>query len=236
MSNHVSPCPSVPAAVLWDMDGTIVDTEPYWVECEYEVIARHGNGAWSQAHVERLVGSDLLEAAGYMIEHGDLTLGPVEVVNLLLDGVIERVKAHIPWRPGARELLAELNEQAVPCALVTMSWRRFAQAIVAALPPGSFATVVAGDDVERGKPHPDPYLVAAERLGVSAAECVAIEDSPTGVRSAVAARCITIGVPNVVGIPPDLGHVPLDTLDGVSVGTLARIVDGVTTTRRPSSA
>lgn len=218
--------PAVPhvAAVLWDMDGTLVDTEPYWIEREHEVVREYGNGAWTDEHAHALVGFDLRDSGRYISEHGEVDLPVDDIVNLLLDGVIERVRRHIPWRPGARELLAELGELGIPCALVTMSWRRFADAVVEALPPGSFAAVVAGDDVERGKPFPDPYLLAADRLGVAPADCIAIEDSPTGVRAAVAAGCHTIGVPHVVDIPGDLGHHHLFSLDGVTVEHLSEIL------------
>lgn len=211
------------AAVLWDMDGTLVDTEPYWIEREHEIVRLHGNGRWTDEHAHALVGLDLRETGRYIIEHGGIDLPVDDIVNLLLDGVIARVRQQIPWRSGARELLAELGAHGIPCALVTMSWRRFADAIVEALPEGSFTTIVTGDDVRRGKPHPEPYLTAAARLGVDARHCVAIEDSPTGVRAAVAAGCCTIGVPHFVGIPDDLGHHRLDSLDGLSVGMLRDI-------------
>jgi HAD superfamily hydrolase (TIGR01509 family) len=112
-------------------------------------------------------------------------------------------------------LLADLVAHGVPCALVTMSWRRVAAAVVDALPPGSFTAVVCGDDVTNGKPHPEPYLTAAHRLGVAVGECVAIEDSPTGARSAVAAGCRTLGVPNVAAIPDDVGAHLIGSLTGV---------------------
>ena len=203
------------------MDGTLVDTEPYWIEREHEIVALHGNGGWTDEHAHSLVGFDLRDAARYISRHGAVDLPVDDIVNLLLDGVIERVHRRMPWRPGARELLADLVAAGVPCALVTMSWRRFADAVVDALPPGSFHTVVAGDDVTDGKPHPEPYLTAARRLSVDPTRCVAIEDSPTGVRSAVAAGCMTIGVPHVVAIPEQLGHRPLASLDGIRAADLA---------------
>ncbi len=206
------------------MDGTLVDTEPYWIEREHEVVRLFGNGAWTDEHAHALVGFDLRDSGRYISEHGGVDLPVDDIVNLLLDGVIERVRRHIPWRPGARELLAELSVLGIPCALVTMSWRRFADAVVEALPTGSFAAIVTGDDVERGKPNPEPYLLAAARLGVDPGDCIAIEDSPTGVRAAVAAGCRTIGVPHVVGIPADLGHHHLATLDGVTADHLSEIL------------
>src|ERR1700710_1713493 len=164
-----------PAAVLWDMDGTLVDTEPYWIECEYALVEAHG-GTWSEHHAHQLVGGGLIESACYIAEHGPVPLTPEAIVAQLLDGVLERVGRHIPWRPGAAELLGELTALAVPCALVTMSWRSLAEAVVAGLPLGTFTAVITGDEVSAPKPHPEPYLLAARLLGVRPEQCVAIED------------------------------------------------------------
>lgn len=193
-----------PAAVLWDMDGTIVDTEPYWIATEYELVAEFG-GEWSDEKAHSIVGLDLRDSAAVLRDRGGVDLPIDDIVNRLLDGVIARVRRNVPWRPGAKELLAQLRAAGVPTALVTMSWRRFAEAVVKALPPGSFTVVITGDEVDQGKPHPAPYLAAAAALGVRAKDCVAIEDSPTGVRSAVAAGCRTFAVPNVVDFPQDKG-------------------------------
>jgi HAD superfamily hydrolase (TIGR01509 family) len=187
------------------MDGTLVDTEPYWIAREHEIVAEFGNGLWNEEHGRQLVGRDLRDSARYMIEHGELPLAVDHVVNLLLDGVIDRLRTRIPWQPGAPELLAELRRAGVPCALVTMSWRRFADAVVHALPRGTFDAVVTGDEVTHGKPHPEPYLRAAALLGVDPHQCVAIEDSPTGIQSAMAAGCVTVGVPHIVPLVPQPG-------------------------------
>ncbi|MFM9082938.1 MAG: HAD family hydrolase [Actinomycetota bacterium] len=192
------------AAVLWDMDGTLVDTEPYWIAAEYDIVGSHG-GTWSHEHALALVGSDLLDSGAYIREHGNVPRTPHEIVKMLLDRVVAAVQSEIPWRPGARELLEECRLSPVPTALVTMSWRRFAVPVVDALPAGSFDTVVVGDDVANGKPHPEPYLLAAERLGVDPARCLAIEDSPTGVASALAAGCTVLAVPNHVEVPAHEG-------------------------------
>ncbi len=124
-------------AVLWDMDGTLVDTEPYWIASEFDIVERYGNGAWSHEHGLALVGKDLRDSAAYIREVGAMPFEIDEIVNLMMDGVIARCAEATPWRPGARELLAELNELGVPCALVTMSWRRLTDAIVPLLPGGS---------------------------------------------------------------------------------------------------
>ena len=200
-----------PAAVLWDMDGTIVDTEPYWIECEYELVAEFG-GHWDERKAHSLVGLDLRDSARILRDQGGVTLPLDDIVNRLLDGVIARVKRRVPWRPGARELLAALQRADIPCALVTMSWSRFANAVVDALPPGSFSAVITGDMVRNGKPHPEPYLAAANALGVHPYACVAIEDSPNGMRSAVAAGCRTIVVPNVVDVPPSRDYTVVESL------------------------
>ncbi len=211
------------AAVLWDMDGTLVDTEPYWIECEHELVARHG-GTWTDADAHSLVGFDLIDAAVELRTRGGIDLEPEEIVEVLLDGVLERVADHLPWRPGARELLAACGAAGIPCVLVTMSWRRFADAVVHAAPAGAFAASVAGDEVSRGKPHPEPYLKAAAAVGVDARDCVAIEDSPTGVAAALAAGCATLGVPHVVALPPTDGLAVVDTLDGLDVDDLAALL------------
>ena len=138
---------------------------------------------------------------------------------------MSNVRRAVPWRPGARELLAEVREANIPTALVTMSWRRFATEVVEALPAGAFDASVVGDDVERGKPHPDPYLLAAERLGVDIRKCLAIEDSPTGVASALAAGATVLAVPHHVDVP--MRHdvngrmVRRETLAGLTVADLA---------------
>ena len=211
---------SLPAAVLWDMDGTLVDTEPYWIAAEHEIVEEHG-GTWSDEFAHQLVGNDLLVSARFIKDNSAVPWEPERIVDELLARVISRVTEHVPWRPGARELLSALREQGVPSALVTMSWRSLADAVVGALPDGTFAAVVTGDEVSHGKPHPEPYRAAARLLGVSAEDCVAIEDSPTGVRSAVAAGVPTLAVPHVVAVPEIAGAVHLDTLSGLTPAALA---------------
>ena len=201
------------------MDGTLVDTEPYWMECEYELVQAHG-GTWNDDHAHAIVGSDLLAAARYIREHGGVDLPAEEIVNQLMDGVIARVRQKVPWRPGARDLLAELRIEKIPCALVTMSWRRLADAIVGELPRGSFDATIVGDEVRRGKPHPEPYLAAARALSVSPRDCVALEDSPTGLRSATAAGCQVIAIPHIVEVPRSGNHRQVESLADLRVDTM----------------
>lgn len=204
-------------AVLWDMDGTLVDTEPYWIECEFALAARY-EPDWSHEHALNLVGRDLLDSARYIKETLQITdLSPAQIRDELLAGVIDRISEAIPWRPGARELLQEVQSAGLPNALVTMSYRNFVQPVVEALPTNTFAAVVTGDEVDRGKPHPDPYLRACDLLGVDPGRTVAIEDSPTGCRSAEAAGCRVLAVPNHVEIPAFAGRVFRNSLSEVKL-------------------
>jgi HAD superfamily hydrolase (TIGR01509 family) len=204
------------------MDGTLVDTEPYWFEVEFELVAEFG-GTWSEADALSLVGFDLLDSAHALRTRGGVELDPVEVVERMIDGVAQRVAERLPWRPGAAELLAACVAAQIPCAMVTMSWRRLADAVIASAPSGSFAASITGDEVRRGKPDPEPYRAAAAALGLDAADCVAIEDSPTGVASALAAGCATLGVPHVVPLATAPGLTLVDSLVGVSVADLGRL-------------
>jgi HAD superfamily hydrolase (TIGR01509 family) len=208
-------------AVLWDMDGTLVDTEPYWMDAEYELVEAHG-GHWSQEHALNLVGNDLLSSGRYLREHSGIDVEPGEIVEQLLDLVVARVEQRVPWRPGAVELLADLRRNDIQCALVTMSYRRFVAPILSALPADSFAAIVTGDSVNQGKPHPEPYQKAAALLRVDPARTLAIEDSNTGARSAEAAGCTVLVVPNHVPVLEGDRRIFLDSLEGVRASDLPR--------------
>lgn len=208
-----------PAAILWDMDGTLVDTEPYWFEAQHELVAAHG-GSWSDRHARALVGQDLLTAAAYIRDNGPVPLEPLAIVESLLDAVMTRIMVGVPWRPGAAELLTEQTEAGVPAALVTMSWRRLVDTLLAGLPAGAFASVVTGDEVTRGKPDPVPYLLAAAQLGLDPGDCLAIEDSRPGTASARAAGVPTLAVPHLVALDQAPGQVLLPSLAGLDLAAL----------------
>lgn len=211
-----------PAAVLLDMDGTLVDTEPYWIATEFAIAERFG-ATWSEAQAMELVGNALIESARLIKVGMGLPHEPEEIVEMLLDGVVERVEREVPWRPGARELLSDLVEQGVPCALVTMSYARFVGPILEQLPEGTFKVIVTGDMVRNGKPHPEPYLTAAAALGVAAEDTVAVEDSNTGARSAEAAGCTVLVIENHVPVAPGERRVFRDTLEGMTYADLAAL-------------
>jgi HAD superfamily hydrolase (TIGR01509 family) len=205
------------------MDGTLVDTERYWMAAEEELVEAF-DGTWTHDDALSLVGSGLWEAAAVFQAKG-VDLGADAIVTRLTARVREQLTEHgVPWRPGARELLEALREASVPTALVTMSVRSMADDIIAAIPFPAFDVVVTGDAVEHAKPHPQPYLLAAEQLGVDIADCIAIEDSPAGLTSAHAAGAIAIGVPNILSLDDTPSSAIWPTLAGATVADLATLL------------
>lgn len=201
-----------PAAVLFDMDGTLVDTEPYWMSAERELVFAYG-GTWTAEDGLTLVGQGLENSAAILQSRGvDLTV--TQIIDHLTTRVLAQAKDHIPWRPGALELIAALRDVGMPLALVTMSMRPLAEHIVYSSEQPLFDVIVSGGDVVNPKPHPEPYLLAAELLGVEITECVAIEDSIPGLASAVASGATVIGVPAHIDLPPSDDFTLWSTLAG----------------------
>jgi HAD superfamily hydrolase (TIGR01509 family) len=194
------------------MDGTLVDTEPYWLAAETELVHAWG-GEWTLDDGLALVGSSL-ERSALIIGSRGVQLEPDEIIQLLTDRVIAQLADEVPWRPGARELLVALHEAGIPTALVTMSIRRMADYVAAAAGFPAFDVVIAGDEVANGKPDPEPYLRAAQALGVDPVDCIAVEDSEFGVASAVASGATTLAVPLHVPLPPSAVYTLWDSLDG----------------------
>lgn len=209
----------LPAAVLWDMDGTLIDSEPYWMKSE-GAFAKANNSTWSEQDGLSLVGMSLYDSSKIIKEKVGSDLEPEQIIQQLTDEVTAQLKEEIFWRPGARELLLLLRENKVKTALVTMSMHRMAKQVVDAIGFDAFDVIVAGDDVRHGKPHPEPYLKAAELLGVQADQCVAFEDSISGLRSAEAAGTKAVGIKNIVEIPVQEGRIIWPTLEGVSMTDL----------------
>lgn len=211
----------IPAAVLWDMDGTIVDTEPYWMLAETELISSFG-GVWTHEDGLGVVGMGLTDAAVIFQSRG-VTLSTDEIVDHMTTRVLEQVKVLIPWRPGAREMLSALRDAGIPSALVTMSLHRMAATIADAIGFPAFEVIVGGDDVAEPKPHPEPYLLAARLLGVDITDCVAIEDSVPGLTSAVASGAVTIGIPLHAPLGEGPTHTLWSSLDGRTVDDLCAV-------------
>ena len=191
-------------AVLFDMDGLLVDSEPLWLEAETAVMARLG-ADWTTADQVQLLGGSLARTVRYLMGKARRPASPEQVAEWLMSGVADLVRDHgVPVQPGARELLAEVAAAGLPHALVTSSERGFMDAVLARTGL-RFDVLVCADDVSMTKPDPEPYLLAAKLLGADPARCVALEDSPNGVASAEAAGCRIIAVPSLVPIEPAPG-------------------------------
>ena len=181
------------------MDGTLVDTEPYWMAAEGPLVASYG-GVWTHEQALGLVGLGLDDAAR-LLQGAGVRLAEQQIIDTLTSRVMQSLREDgVPFRPGARELLASLRAAGVRTALVTMSLRRMADAVVELIDFDAFDLVIAGDEATRPKPFPDPYLQACDSLGVDPARTVAIEDSPNGLRSAIAAGTVALGVPHMVSL------------------------------------
>jgi HAD superfamily hydrolase (TIGR01509 family) len=212
-------------AALFDMDGTIIDSEPYWMTAERELVESFG-GTWSEEQGYALVGSGLWNSASLLKAAGvDLELD--DIVHRLSDRVLTQIEEAVPWRPGVRQLFHGLLEADIPCALVTMSLRKnavaLAQAVEKELGKPVFQAIVAGDDVEAPKPNPEAYLKGASALGMDIHTTVALEDSAFGAASAFSAGAVTIGIPLHVGIPHNSVHEMWSSLEGKTVSDLEAV-------------
>ncbi|MEV2218108.1 HAD family phosphatase [Streptomyces sp. NPDC050997] len=206
-------------AVLLDMDGTLVDTEGFWWDVEAEVFARLGHTLdESWRHV--VVGGPMTRSAGFLIEATGADITLAELTVLLNQGFEDRIDRALPVMPGAARLLAELAAHEIPTALVSASHRRIIDRVLTSLGPQYFALTVAGDEVGRTKPHPDPYLFAAAGLGAEPARCAVVEDTATGVAAAEAAGCQVVAVPSVAPIAPAARRTVVTSLEEVDLAFL----------------
>jgi HAD superfamily hydrolase (TIGR01509 family) len=203
-------------AVLLDMDGTLVDTEGFWWDVERDVFAALGHrlqDSWREV----VVGGPMTRSAGFLIEATGADITLAELTVLLNDGFEDRIDRALPLMPGAARLLAELAAHDIPTALVSASHRRIIDRVLAAVGPQYFALTVAGDEVERTKPFPDPYLLAASGLGARPERCAVVEDTATGVAAAEAAGCRVLAVPSVAPITAAPGRTVIASLEEVDL-------------------
>ncbi|MCU7726550.1 HAD family phosphatase [Actinoplanes sp. KI2] len=210
--------------MLFDMDGTLVDSEKVWEIALHELAAWAG-GKLSPAARAAMVGSSM--AASMRIFREDLGQPdrPEEPdVNWLTSRVFNLFREGLVWRPGAAELLRAVKAAGMPTALVTSTGRLLVEAALDTLGRENFDVVVCGDEVTMPKPDPEPYRAAATLLGVRIEDCVAIEDSPTGVASAVASGAVVLAVPAELELPATDGVHLRRSLVGVDPGYLANLL------------
>lgn len=219
-----------PAAVLWDMDGTLLDSEKLWDVPLYEYAEKLG-GTLSPATRQAMVGSNVSTTLSLLFADVGHESTPGDLVDAAdwIDWRTEEVfRAGLPWRPGARDALRAVRDSGVPMALVTSTERSLTEVALDTIGRELFDVTVCGDEVDGfTKPLPEPYRRAARLLGVAAGDCVAIEDSPTGVRSAVAAGCTVLVVP--CDVPVDAGERRIfrESLVGVDLAVLSGLVPAV---------
>lgn len=223
MTGSIEGAESTPSAVLFDMDGLLVDSEPLWFLAEQQVVDQLG-GTWTKQHQEDLLGSNLEFAAHYMIRLTGSSRPPAEVAVMLKDAMTAQLGTGVTFRPGVTELVAALAKAEIPTALVTSSVRDHLDLVLNSLPDHRFDVLVTGDDVTHKKPHPEPYLRASGLLSVAPRDCVVLEDSPAGVASAEAAGCAVIAVPSVVPIEPGPRRQVVATLREVDLGVLRSVL------------
>ncbi|MFH8368223.1 HAD family hydrolase [Streptomyces sp. NPDC018031] len=210
-------------AVLLDMDGTLVDTEGIWWDAEVAIFREMGF-VLDEAHRAVVVGGPMSRSASYLIEVTGADIALAELSLQLNSRFTELIGGTVPLLPGARRLLTELAAHGVPTALVSASHRRVIDRVLQSLGPEHFHLTVAGDEIERTKPHPDPYLAAAAGLGADPTRCVVIEDTMTGVTAAEAAGCPVLAVPSVVPIEAAAGRTIVGSLEEVDVRFLRRLI------------
>lgn len=206
--------------MLFDLDGLLIDSEPAWFRTEEAVMAELGGRPWRHEDQAACVGGTLPRTAAYMREAAGTAVPTAEIADRLLTAMVAALERGLPLRPGADPLLRALAAAGIPCGLVSSSYRALVDAALAAIGPERFAISVAGDEVRRPKPDPEPYLTAARRLEVEPSACVVFEDAPAGVASAEAAGCLCVVVPDVVPVPGTPTRPVLHSLLGVELGWL----------------
>ena len=209
-------------AVLFDMDGTLTDSERLWTIAIDRVAAYHGRTLSAEARAS-MIGQDLWHAIALLHDALGLQLDPEETAARLNAETEAVFLDGLPWKPGARDLLHAARAAGLATALVTATHRPLVDIALKTLGEDNFDVTVTGNEVTRNKPNPEPYLRALGLLKLSAGQCVAVEDSPAGSASAAAAGLPVLVVPSEIPVPAAPGLAFAETLAGVGVADLDRV-------------
>lgn len=212
------------AAILFDMDGSLVDTEPLWMAAERDAMARYG-ADWTEQDQHVALGGPAQRVGRYMSERLAAQGVPGISPERILDETLQAFERHldegvIAVHDGADALLAQAQQAGLPLALVSNSTRRLMDKVLAANPGLRFDLTIAGDEVPLAKPHPGPYLEAAERLGVPIERCLIVEDSPSGVAAARESGACVLAVQHMGQLDPGPRGMVVDRLDGLDLTRL----------------
>lgn len=210
-------------AVLFDMDGTLTDSEKLWSAALVEVVDELG-GSLSDETRAAMVGTDLVSSVRMMLADLAVDADPAVVQRLLVEATARQFESSLEWRPGAADLVSAVRRAGLRTALVTATHRNLTSIALDTLGRENFDAIICGDDVTNSKPHPEPYRRGLDALGVTAQQAVAIEDSPSGSMSAVSAGLPTLVVPLEVPIEPRPGISLRGSLVGVTVETLREML------------
>jgi len=201
------------------MDGLLIDSEPVWYEVESEVVSRLG-GSWSHENQAACIGGTLDASCRYILDVTGSSVSVDELTAMLLEGMVAHFHAGLPLHAGALELVDAVRARGVRTALVSSSYRVLVDAALDRIGADRFDVSVVGDEITHGKPHPEPYLTACQKLSVDPASCVALEDAASGVRSAESAGCVVVAVPSVAPIEPTPTRPVVSSLTDIDVDWL----------------
>lgn len=206
-------------AVLFDMDGLFIDSEPDWHAAELEMMRSHGYD-WTPEDQLQCLGGPLQRVTEYMSLCLSGAKTPEQLGELIIAEMQKRMLGKVSLMPGALEFSRELSNAGTPQALVSASPRPIVDAVLAGMAEKYFAHSVAAGDIERTKPFPDPYLHAAKLLDVDIAQCLIFEDSPTGLAAARASGAFVVGIPHFVEVVEEPRLKIVKGFDHVSATTL----------------
>ena len=216
--------PTPPLAVLWDYDGTLVDTQPIWLQVEQDIVASHGC-VWTDEMAARVVGCSGTESAAMLasvIGKPDVNVADLDTLRSSM--VAQRVAAKdLVFLPGVEALLDSCFELGIPCVLVSASPRFVLDAGMSRMPSHWFSATISGDEISKQKPDPQGYLLAASLLGVRPEDCLVIEDSVPGCTAGRSSGAAVLAIPNMTPLDPCPGQVVRESLADVSVDDLAHI-------------